>query len=133
MPRQLRLSDLPFLIAGICTCVGLSALLAIELARMEVNAPYQAFLPAIVLCCLLYGFGGAIIAVLLSALSLWYFFIPPGGFTLPDYAHAGHLLIFLGVAMFVCRIITRQRQANDQLVQENFELGYKVFLMREIR
>src|SRR6185437_1814212 len=103
MPRPLRLSDLIFGLAAICACVGSSALLAIELHRMNVNAPYQSFLPAIVLCCLLYGFGGAVIAALLSTLTLWYVFFPPTGFALPDSAHAGHLLIFLGVAIFVCR------------------------------
>ena len=51
----------------------------------------------------------------------------------PSVREDGHLLVFLGVAIFVCRIIIRQRAANAELMQENFELGYKVFLLRELR
>jgi K+-sensing histidine kinase KdpD len=119
--------------AEICVCVGLSALLAAGCAELHVNGIFPMFLPAIVLCCWLRGVAGAAAATLLSMLVLWYFFIPPEGFVVPTVREDGHLLVFLGVAIFVCRIILRQREANAALMQENFELGYKVFLLRELR
>ena len=61
---------------------------------------------------------GAAAATLLSMLILWYFFLPPDGLVLPTLREAGHLVVFLGVAVFVCRIIIRQRQANAELMQE---------------
>jgi K+-sensing histidine kinase KdpD len=119
--------------AEICVCVGLSALLAAGCVELQVNGIFPLFLPAIVLCCWLRGVAGAAAATLLSMLILWYFFLPPDGFVLPTLREDGHLVVFLGVAVFVCRIIIRQRQANAELMQENFELGYKVFLLRELR
>jgi K+-sensing histidine kinase KdpD len=117
----------------ICAYVGLSTLVAAGFAHIHINGQFQVFLPAIVFCCWRHGFLGGVVSSALSALILWYLFVPPPGFALPDLADAGHLVIFFGVAIFVCRIITRERRANDQLMQENFELGYKVFLLREIR
>jgi hypothetical protein len=72
-------------------------------------------------------------AAVLSTVSLWYFLIPPDGFALPGRSDAGHLLVFLAVATVVCWIIELQRRSNDQLAQENFELGYKVSLLRSFR
>jgi K+-sensing histidine kinase KdpD len=120
-------------LAEVCACVGLSTLAAAGLAEIDINGQFQVFLPTIVFCCWLHGFRGAVASSLLSALVLWYFFVPPPGFALPSLADTGHLFIFLGVAIFVCRIIDRERRANAALMQENFELGYKVFLLREIR
>jgi K+-sensing histidine kinase KdpD len=103
------------------------------LAEININGQYQVFLPTIVFCCWLHGFRGAVVSSLLSAVILWYFFVPPPGFALPDLSETGHLLIFVGVAIFVCLIVDRERRTNAQLMQENFELGYKVSLLRELR
>ncbi len=130
---EIRPADLLTGSAEICVCVGLSALLAAGCAELKINGIFPLFLPAIVMCCWLRGVAGAAAATLLSMLVLWYFFLPPDGLVLPTVREDGHLLVFLGVAVFVCRIIIRQRQANAELMQENFELGYKVFLLREIR
>jgi K+-sensing histidine kinase KdpD len=119
-------------LAEIGACVGVSTLLAAGCAEVKISGQFQMFLPAIVLSCWLRGFAGAVAAAILSTLVLWYYFIPPDGFGLPNASDTAHLLIFLGVAVFVCRIVTRERRTNDQLMQENFELGYKVFLLREI-
>jgi K+-sensing histidine kinase KdpD len=117
----------------VCACVLLSALLAAGCAQFEIPGQCEMFLPAIVACCWLRGLSGALAAGVLSVVVLWYFFIPPPGFALPSFHDSAHLLIFLGVAIFVCRILARERESNDQLMQENFELGYKVSLLREIR
>ena len=133
MPRHLHPSILIGGLAEVCACVGLSALAAAGFARLGIAGQFQVFLPAVVFCCWLHGFPGGVVSSLLSALILWYFFVPPPGFSMPDLSDASHLAIFLGVAIFVCRIVTRERRTNEQLMQENFELGYKVFLLREMR
>ena len=133
MPQRRHFPELLLTIAGIGACVGASTLLALAFGMLDMSAPYLAFLPAVALCCMLDGFRAGSIAAVLSACSLWYFLIPPDGFALPDHSDAGHLLVFLGVATVVCWIIELQRRSNDQLAQENFELGYKVSLLRSFR
>jgi K+-sensing histidine kinase KdpD len=133
MPQQRFLSDLVLMLLGIVVSVGLSTLLAYLSIIEDVPARYLTFVPAVAVCCLLNGLRAGTLAAALSALSLWYFFIPPPGFALPDWYDTAHLLIFLAVAAFVCWIIEFQRRSNDQLAQENFELGYKVSLMRAFR
>jgi len=133
MPRQLNPSDLLFRLAGIVLCVVLSTVLAALFHDFNVNAPYLSFLPAVALCCLYGGTSAGVAAALLGGFSLWYFFLPPDGFALPTLKDAAHVAVFLAVSSFTCWIITLLRRANQQLVQENFELGYKVGLMREIR
>jgi len=133
MPQRDQLPDHLLMLAGTTVCTGISTLLAFLLARLDMSAPYLAFVPAIALCCLLSGLRAGLVAAILSALSLWYFMIPPPGFALPDRSDAGHLLVFLAVAAALCWIIDFQRRSNDQLAQENFELGYKVSLLRTFR
>jgi K+-sensing histidine kinase KdpD len=130
--QDIRPAELLTGLAEICVCVGLSALLAAACAELRINGIFPLFLPAIVLCCWLRGFAGAAAATALSSIVLWCFFVPPEGFIVPSLREAGHFVVFLGVAIFVCRIIIQQRQANAELMQENFELGYKVFLLREL-
>jgi len=131
--RSVRPARLLGGLVEVCACVFVSALLAAACANFQIPGQCEMFIPAIVVCCWLRGLSGAVGAGLLSLVVLWYFFIPPPGFALPNFHDSGHLLIFLGVAIFVCRILARERQTNDQLMRENFELGYKVFLLREIR
>jgi len=133
MPQRRRLSDQLLRLASIVGCVGAGTLFALVFAMLDMSAPYLAFLPGIALCCMLDGLSAGSGAALLSALSLWYFMIPPPGFALPERSDVGHLLVFLAVATVVCWIIEWQRRSNDQLAQENFELGYKVSLLRMFR
>jgi len=98
-----------------------------------INAEFQAFEPGIVLACLTFGFVAGMAATAVSSVLLWYYFVPPPGFALPDFGESTHLVVFLAVSVFLCRVVTRQRQTNEELAKENFELGYKNFLLREIR
>jgi K+-sensing histidine kinase KdpD len=133
MPQQRDVLGRLLVLAATILCVALSTLLADVFTIMGAPAPYLAFMPSIALCCLFDGLSAGALSTSLSTLSLWYFLIPPDGFALPERGDVGHLFIFLSVAAFLCWIIDSQRRSNDQLAQENFELGYKVSLMRTIR
>jgi hypothetical protein len=126
MPQFSRPSDLVLRAAGICACFMVSTVLAVAFADFGVHSRYLPFLPAIAVCTMLGGRGAGYACVGLSGLSCWYFLVP-------GTKDTPHLLIFFAVSFFVCWIISLQRRSNDELIQENFELGYKVVLMREIR
>jgi K+-sensing histidine kinase KdpD len=129
MPKHPRWFDPSIRFVGAALFVALSA----GLARLTFEvAPFQSFIPGIVLSCLVFGFGPGVATVLMSALVLWYYFVPPFGFSLPDFTHAAQLFFFLCITLFLCRIIAWQRRANEVLAQENFELGYKNFLLRGV-
>ncbi len=133
MLKRFPPSDLRIGLVGAGLLVALGALAAFGMVEFRIDAEFQAFVPSIVLACLLFGFAAGTMAATVSVLILWYFFVPPPGFALPSFGEAGHLLAFLAVAIFLCRIVTWQRRTNEELAQENFELGYKNFLLREIR
>ncbi len=133
MPQHLNPADFTFRIAVVCICVALSTWVVHEFLRFHDHIFYLPFLPTVALCCLLGGLAGGMAATALCGLSLWYFFMPPDGFALPNLADAIYLAVFLGVAGFMCWVIHVQRRSNEELMQENFELGYKLGLLREAR
>jgi K+-sensing histidine kinase KdpD len=133
MQRHPRLSDLSIPFIGAALFVALSTGLAFFTFAVDIDAPFQSFIPGIVLSGLVFGFGAGVAAAVMSDLILWYYFVPPPGAALPDFTDAGRLFFFLCIMLFLCRIVTWQRRANEALAQENFELGYKNFLLREIR
>lgn len=119
------------------TAIGLSAavaalavvgcaLLAEAFAAFGIDVPYLCFIIAIVACCALGGWGLAAWALVFSAVGLWDFFLPPTGFGWPKYSDAGHLIVFIIVAFFVCWIINGLRRANDALWRDNVVLGVKI-------
>jgi K+-sensing histidine kinase KdpD len=108
--------------------------LAGTFAFFGVDVPYLCFIPAIVGCCAIGGWGLASWALVFSALGVWYFFLPPDGFGWPEYGDAAHLAVFIIVCFFVCWIIDSQRRANDALSRDNVALGYKISaLLRRVR
>jgi K+-sensing histidine kinase KdpD len=133
MSWQVHPADQALRLAGICVCVAASTLLVHVLLGFGINAVYLPFLPPVALCCLVDGLGSGLAATALCGLALWYFYVPPEGFALPDAAHALHLFVFVAVSAFMCWVIHLQRRSNQQLMEENFELGYKVGLLRELR
>ena len=106
--------------------VTICALLAAAFAACGIDVPYLCFIIAIVACCALGGWGLAAWALVFSAVGLWDFFLPPSGFGWPRYSDAGHLIVFIIVAFFVCWIIDGLRRANDALSRDNVVLGVKV-------
>lgn len=133
MLKQTNPTDLTFRLVGAGLFVALGTVAAFAMLALGINAEFQAFVPSIVLACLAFGFVAGAVASAVSSLVLWYCFVPPPGFALPTFGEATHLIAFLGVSIFLCRVLTRQQRTNDELAQENFELGYRNFLLREIR
>ena len=133
MLKQTNPTDVTFRLVGAGLFVALGTVAAFVMLMFGIDAEFQAFVPSIVLACLAFGFTAGAIASAVSSLLLWYYFVPPPGFALPTFGETTHLLAFLAVALFLCRVLTRQQRTNDELAQENFELGYKNFLLREIR
>lgn len=111
-------------IIGICValCIGVEK----ALECMSISAPYLIFLPAIAGACAVGGLRAALWAIFFSSLGLWYFFIPPYGFSTPTYADMAHIAVFVGVSVFVCWVIGGLRRANDELSRDNFILGCKI-------
>src|SRR5579862_781837 len=110
----------------IAACVGCCVGVEMVLEAVNTSAPYLVFLPVVAGACALSGVGAAMWAILFSALSLWYFFLPPYGFSLPGYADLANLSVFVGVALFVCWVIDGLRRANDALTRDNVVLGCKI-------
>lgn len=133
MTKQLRTPELLVVLLVCCAWVAIGSVLAYASVLIEARSSFLAFVPAIAVCCRLYDLVGGVISSGLSTLALWDWFVPPEGFALPTPEDARHLLAFLVVSIFVCWIIHRERRSNDELAQENFELGYKLFLMRALR
>ena len=126
-------SELTLRFAGALFFVVLGTASAFAMRAFGINAEFQGFVPFIVLACLMFGFLAGALAAMGSAIVLWYYFVPPPGFALPTFGDTAHLMVFIVVAIFLCRVVTRQRQTNEELEKENFELGYRNFLLREIR
>lgn len=107
---------------GVVLCLAID----IALNSMEIKTPYIALLPGIAGACAIGGFSAALWAIFFSTLGLWYFFIPPGGFALPDFGDFAHLCVFVGVSAFVCWVIDGLRRSNDALSKDNVVLGCKI-------
>lgn len=113
---------------------GVTAAFAIALCTAAAEAlnacgivvPYLCFLGGIVGCCAVGGWALAAWALAFSTAGLWYFFVPASGDGWPEYSDAAHLVVFIGVAYFVCWIIDGQRRANDALSRDNVALGCKI-------
>jgi K+-sensing histidine kinase KdpD len=106
--------------------VTVSAVLAGTFAAFGIDVPYLCFIISIVACCALGGWALAVWALVFSTVGLWDFFLPPNGFGWPKYSDAGHLIVFIIVAFFVCWIIDGLRRANDALSRDNVVLGCKI-------
>jgi K+-sensing histidine kinase KdpD len=107
---------------------GVAVCLVVDIAldAADIKTPYLAFMPAIVGACALGGLSAALWATFFSSLGLLYFFIPPSGFALPNFSDLAHLLVFVGVSLFVCWVIDSQRRSNHELSRDNVILGCKI-------
>ena len=120
MPNQLYAWHFILRLVTICGCILVSASLAYVSFLLDADAQYLVFVPAVVLSCWLYEGFGATISIVLSALALWDWFIPPDGFAVPNAEDTRHLLAFMVVAAFVSWIIVRNRRSYDDLARDNF-------------
>jgi len=126
MDQGSRTSTIAISAAVAALAVTGCALLAEAFAAFGIDVPYLCFIIAIVACCALGGWALAAWALVFSAVGLWDFFLPPTGFGWPRYSDAGHLVVFIIVAFFVCWIIDGLRRANNALSRDNVVLGCKI-------
>jgi K+-sensing histidine kinase KdpD len=126
MYRQLPFYDHSFGLAKTALGVGACVAFGLLLEAMNVSAPYLVFVPAIAGSCAIAGFSAGVWAIFLSTFGLWFFFLPPEGFTMPSYGELGHLCVFVLVTVFLCWIIDGQRRSNNALSRDNIMLGFKI-------
>lgn len=114
-----------FLIAG-------ATALQLIFAPYTGHAPFIIFYPAILVASI---FGNGILATILTALSVQYFFVEPGysfSMTWPqDYARTGLFFLFAGLMVVVSRML-RNATANASIAAEEQELA-KIELEDAIR
>lgn len=101
--------------------------IGLRLARLGVDDPEVALVPAVVIAWLLDGIGGGLFAVLVAALTAWFFFIPPTwAFALPNFGDLLSFSLFLVVTVFVCLVVQAQKERIQELVQDNRLLNRKL-------
>ena len=99
----------------------------LELATINVEAPYLVLLPGVLFAAIVGGAVSATIAVLLGGLVTWFYFIPPyWSFALPSYQHAITLLLYVGILALVSRTYYVQRRMIDELADSNIKLRSKL-------
>jgi K+-sensing histidine kinase KdpD len=118
-PRSAFLIGLSILL---CTGVGLG------LARVGVDDPEFALLPAVVIAWLIDGATGGLIAIATATAAGWFFFTPPTWtFHLPNFGDAMAFLLYFVVTVFVCFVIRAQKDRIDELLEDNRTLNRKLF------
>ncbi len=99
---------------GRIVVVGLALSAAVMIARIladtGVRVPYIALLPALVVCCDVYGLRVALWMTAASSIVAWYVFVEPiMSLGLPSLSDAVQLLCFVAVAAFVCWVLSVYR------------------------
>src|SRR5579862_1875993 len=112
-------------IAGVL--VALATIAGLELAVINVEAPYLVFFPAVIAAFFIGGVVTAAIAITAAAISIWFFFMPPlWSFAWPGYPHCVTYLLILAVMVLVCRVLAVQRRRIDELASANLSLRTKL-------
>jgi K+-sensing histidine kinase KdpD len=112
-------------------CVGIAAAItatfaALELANFNIEAPYLLLLIGIIGAAVIGGQAAGIVALVVSMLLVWFFFIPPvWSFALPSWRYAATLLLFLAAAGCTCWLYHREKRRIDELSDANAALRAK--------
>lgn len=107
--------------------MAVATIAGLELAALNVEAPYLVLLPGVLFAAAVGGGICAAIAVLLGGVMTWFYFIPPyWSFGLPSYQHAITLLLFVGILALVSRTYYVQRRMIDELANSNIKLRSKL-------
>ncbi|MDO9713789.1 sensor histidine kinase [Paracraurococcus lichenis] len=78
--------------------------------------PFLLFFPPIILAAVLFGRGSGFVALALSTIVAWHFFLPPfGSFAIPDKATTLNLVLFATVGAFVAGTIETLHAAYVEL------------------
>lgn len=115
-----------------CAVIGISVILCtlagFGLARLGVDDPEFALLPAVVAAWLIDGVVGGLITIAVAAIVAWFFFTPPvWTFQLPNFGDAMAFLLYIVVTAFVCVVVRAQKNRIDALLEDNRTLNRKLF------
>lgn len=103
--------------------ISTTALIALSLTSMQVEAPYLLLLLGILAATMIGGASAGLIAIVLATLITWFFFIPPvWSFALPSTGDTLTIVLFLLVAVALTRLCHRQREMIDELSATNATL-----------
>lgn len=103
--------------------VSISALIALSLTSMHVEAPYLLLLLGILAATMIGGASAGLIAIMLATVTTWFFFIPPvWSFALPSAGDALTIVLFVLVAAASARLYYRQREMIEELNAANATL-----------
>src|ERR1700690_420449 len=107
--------------------MAVATIVGIELATLNVEAPYLVLLPGVLFAAAVGGGVCAAVAVLLGGLATWFYFIPPvWSFGIPSNQHAITLLLYIGILALVSRTYYVQRRMIDELADSNIKLRAKL-------
>ena len=108
-----------------CAVIGV---VLMTILRYELNpvlhdrAPFTLFFVAVVFSAWIGGVGSGAVTVLLSAVAVWYFFIPPtNSFTSAKSTDTGTLIVFLGVGILISMIGEAQRRSRERVEEARRE------------
>ena len=112
---------------GLAVCCVVAALLMAELLQYLIVAPpWYEFLAVVLISTWVGGLGPGILAVLLSTLAIYYFFVPPlHAFSL-DIAYLPSLIGFGLSALLITWLTTKRKRAEVSLRQARDELEARV-------
>jgi two-component sensor histidine kinase len=100
LERWRRRSPVAYAIAAGCVVVATAARLAID-PMVHDRVPFITFFPAVLLASLVAGFGPGLVAIALSGMAAWYFFLPPTFSFAFASADLSLLLLFLAAAVLM--------------------------------
>jgi K+-sensing histidine kinase KdpD len=119
--------NLPFQGVAAIIIMAVATIAGLELATLNVEAPYLVMLPGVLFAAAVGGGFCAAIAVGFGGLATWFYFIPPvWSFALPSYQHATTLLLYVGILALVSRTYYVQRRMIDELAEANIKLRGKL-------
>jgi K+-sensing histidine kinase KdpD len=107
--------------------VGLSTAIGLGLARLGVDDPEMALLPAVVIAWLIDGIAGGLTGIALATISGWFFFMPPAwSFRVPDMGSSVSFLLYIAVTAFVCYVVQGQKNRIAELLDDNLALNRRL-------
>ena len=107
--------------------VSTGVLIALQLAAHGVDAHYLVLLLAVLLAGFASGRGAAFLALVLAALTCWFFFLPPvWSLAFPSWQDVTTLAIFLLIAVFLVRLYDARMKLIEDLADSNGQLRSKL-------
>ena len=134
---ELRLNSPPgYGLAVLCTGLAFALREVIE-AVAPGALPYATFFPAVLIAAWAGGLGPGLLALVLSLLAGWYFFVPPRfSFVLPEAAEVGSVALFAATAGMIAvvgaALAKAQREVRASRAETLAALDRQRFLFHEL-